>query len=427
MRGRDQDMTRWLIVADDLTGAADAASAFARRGVTTEVTWRESPPTDAEVVSYDADSRRLSAASADAQHRSAARRLLTPDRQLFKKIDSTLRGQPAAEIAALCATLHELGRPGCGVLAPANPSMGRSTRDGRVFVHGQRLEDTETWLLDHTYADADLVTMATAAGLAAVKVSLAAVRAEPAVLQATLSEAVARAQRLAQATVVIADAESDDDLSRIAAAASGNVGLFIGTGGLASALARRLPERKRPPTHIPRNDAGAVIVMGSLSSASRAAARELQARLNVRHVCFAPETLLDESRAALRAREAARIAETLKAGDDVLVEISAGAKPDPDLGPSLARSLAECLWPAMWNVSGLFATGGEIASALLARWCVGGILLLDEVEAGISLGIIAIHDTRIPIVTKPGGFGDSGSLVRSLERLRTLRQSGTYP
>jgi hypothetical protein len=58
---------------------------------------------------------------------------------------------------------------------------------------------------------------------------------------------------------------------------------------------------------------------------------------------------------------------------------------------------------------------------------VGGIRLLDEVEAGISLGIIAIHDTHIPIITKPGAFGDAGSLVRSLERLHALKRSGMYP
>jgi D-threonate/D-erythronate kinase len=417
---------RWLILADDLTGAADAASAFARRGHATEVTWGESLPSDVAVVAYDADSRRLSPTSAAARHRSATRRLLAPDRGLFKKIDSTLRGQPAAEIAALCATLRDLARPACGVLAPANPSMGRSTRDGRVFVHGQRLEDTETWRLDHTYADADLAAMVATAGLDTITLPLDAVRAD-ATLHAGLSDAVGNAERLEKPVVVIADAETDEDLSRIAAAASGKVGLFVGTAGLASALAKRMPARERAPSQFSRHQAGAVIVMGSLASASRDAARELQARMGVRHVCFEPETLLDESRASERAREATRIAATLKNGDDVLVEIAAGVTPDPDLGPSLARSLAECLWPAMWCVSGLIATGGEIASALLARWCVGGILLLDEVEAGISLGIIAIHDTHIPIITKPGAFGDAGSLVRSLERLHALKRSGMYP
>ncbi|MFC7555203.1 four-carbon acid sugar kinase family protein [Pseudoroseomonas wenyumeiae] len=34
-------MPRWLILADDLTGAADCAVAFARRGHAAAVTWAE--------------------------------------------------------------------------------------------------------------------------------------------------------------------------------------------------------------------------------------------------------------------------------------------------------------------------------------------------------------------------------------------------
>jgi len=35
---------RWLIVADDLTGAADSGVAFAQRGWVTDVSWGETPP-----------------------------------------------------------------------------------------------------------------------------------------------------------------------------------------------------------------------------------------------------------------------------------------------------------------------------------------------------------------------------------------------
>ena len=51
----------WLIVADDLTGAADCAIAFARHGLTASVSWGGDAPSDA-VVAIDADSRRMTAA-----------------------------------------------------------------------------------------------------------------------------------------------------------------------------------------------------------------------------------------------------------------------------------------------------------------------------------------------------------------------------
>ena len=70
---------RWLILADDLTGAADAAIAFARRGFRTEVTWGEHPADDfksTDVLAYDCDSRRLGPAEAAASVRAAATRYL---------------------------------------------------------------------------------------------------------------------------------------------------------------------------------------------------------------------------------------------------------------------------------------------------------------------------------------------------------------
>src|SRR5690242_8338919 len=99
---------RWLIVADDLTGAADSAIAFARRGFTAVVSWGAYERMEAQpsVLSYDADSRGMDAGGATARHRDVLEKLLTPEHVLFKKIDSTLRGQPAAETAATIAVLR---------------------------------------------------------------------------------------------------------------------------------------------------------------------------------------------------------------------------------------------------------------------------------------------------------------------------------
>jgi Sugar-binding N-terminal domain len=55
---------RWLIVADDLTGAADCAIAFARRGFESVVTWGEGARIAPPALSVDADSRGHSPAEA---------------------------------------------------------------------------------------------------------------------------------------------------------------------------------------------------------------------------------------------------------------------------------------------------------------------------------------------------------------------------
>jgi len=100
---------RWLIVADDLTGAADCAIAFAKRGMAAVVSWGERAwgerasgegIADAAVLSVDADSRRFPAAQAAARQLAAQAAHWRAGTRLYKKIDSTLRGQPAAELAA---------------------------------------------------------------------------------------------------------------------------------------------------------------------------------------------------------------------------------------------------------------------------------------------------------------------------------------
>ncbi len=170
---------RWLILADDLTGAADCAIAFGRRGLDAAVTWGEAAGVadrDLAVLAYDADSRGLSGAAAAARHAALLARWFAPDRVLFKKIDSTLRGQPAAETAATLAVLAARAGSAFGICAPAFPATGRTTLGGRVRVDGRPLEEAEVWRRDHTYASADLGTVLASAGIRSETVPLAAVR-----------------------------------------------------------------------------------------------------------------------------------------------------------------------------------------------------------------------------------------------------------
>ena len=115
----------WLILADDLTGAADCAIAFGRRGHAAMVTWgdiADARDRRLPVLAYDAASRGLAAKAAAGRHADVLARLSEPRRLLFKKIDSTLRGQPAAEIAAVLAHVKSRSGSAFGVFAPAFPA-----------------------------------------------------------------------------------------------------------------------------------------------------------------------------------------------------------------------------------------------------------------------------------------------------------------
>src|ERR1035438_5294250 len=65
-----------------------------------------------------------------------------PARIVYKKIDSTLRGNAEVEIAAALEAYRESGHPeAVSVIAPAFPAMGRAIRNGRLYVRGELVAD----------------------------------------------------------------------------------------------------------------------------------------------------------------------------------------------------------------------------------------------------------------------------------------------
>ncbi|CAN5129061.1 four-carbon acid sugar kinase family protein [soil metagenome] len=366
---------RWLILADDLTGAADCAIPFARRGARVSVHWNAATVDQAaDVVSFDAATRGLSAGEAAERHRGLLDVLPWRGRRVFKKIDSTLRGQPAAEIAAVLAATGLRS----ALCAPAFPAQGRVTRGGRVFVNGVPLEATTLWAQDRTYASGDLAAMLATDGVVAV----------------------------------IRDAETDADLDRIVAAdLAGPDCLSIGSAGLATALARAIRDDKPQACAIEPRPGNVLVVAGSRAEATRAAVSRLAASAGVRY---------------LRLSEAAAgeaLAAALAVGDVVLDIGGDGAEPaDAELADRLGRLAAS----AAAAVGGIVATGGETAAAVLRHLGVEGIRLFDEVEAGVPLGL-TLGRVAVPIVTKAGAFGDGETLLRALQRLRAIRQKGRIP
>jgi uncharacterized protein YgbK (DUF1537 family) len=143
------------VIADDLTGAAELAAISLRYGLRAEVALSSSASSSASaslpfvpadvtqnnlLLSIDIDSRSCAPEEAGTRAAEAANLLMHAGAQwIYKKVDSVLRGQVSAEIEALMKTLSlELA-----LLAPANPLRGRTIREGRYFVRGVPINETE--------------------------------------------------------------------------------------------------------------------------------------------------------------------------------------------------------------------------------------------------------------------------------------------
>lgn len=121
-----------VIVADDLTGALDAAAPFAARGFYVEVALAPEAIDDVlktgpDVVSVNLGSRELSAALAR-QRTVATLAALPSGSRIFKKVDSRLKGNIVAELDAMSF--------GSALVAPAIPAFGRIVMSGSVQGFG---------------------------------------------------------------------------------------------------------------------------------------------------------------------------------------------------------------------------------------------------------------------------------------------------
>lgn len=408
--------SRWLIIADDLTGAADCAIAFAKHGLESVVAWDQHREAGGvPVLSVDAGTRSLSPEQAAKVQVDVLASHYCPGLHLYKKIDSTLRGQPAAELAALLAyaPAYADGRPRLAIVAPAFPLAGRVTVNGSIVVQGIPLEQTPLWARDHTYASANLVDVLGSAGLSAEVLSLETIAQGAGAMQQQF--ACARHRGLA---AVVCDAKTEADLAVIAAGSQTMADeiIFVGSAGLAAQLAAVGSKESRPallPSHTGRTNV--LVVVGSLAEASRLQAKTLVQSGLVRHVIISPRTLFEGPCAQAWQQGSKQLAQHLADNADVLLELELTANPDLACGTKLAAKLAEFVTGA-GSFGAIVATGGDTVYALLSRLGVHSIRLLDEVEPGMPLGQ-TVGAVSIPVVTKAGAFGDAHSLRRSLERL----------
>jgi uncharacterized protein YgbK (DUF1537 family) len=122
---------RCLLIADDLTGACDAAIQFRLRGARTMVATSSVDITPGsalcDVLALNTESRGL--AEIEIRRRIASLSHWKAP-VIFKKIDSLMRGNPAAEIAAA----REAFGFDEAIVTPTLPALGRRVVDGRLLV-----------------------------------------------------------------------------------------------------------------------------------------------------------------------------------------------------------------------------------------------------------------------------------------------------
>ena len=355
------------ILADDLTGALDAAAAFASRSRPIDVVWAGRAPAPRLDFAIDSESRGI---SPDAAGSRVARFLpmLSGHAVPFKKVDSLLRGNTMAELA-ICGASAAFASV---VLAPAFPAQNRLTHGGRQHaLIGDRWQPIED----------DLVGQ-----LAVRKVA---------------GRLVPRGRAPRGAGVMICDAECEEDLAVIASAAGelAQPTLWCGSAGLARAIAA--PVGAATPSW-----RTALAIIGSEHPASTAQGARLAEA--------APELVVTLRSAGAIAETVARLGETharhRRAG--LLFDMPRLMAEEAD---GVYRDTFHQLVGALPRPDVLVVTGGDTLLRLVESAAATHLEAIGEVMPGIPLSRFPDGQwSGAEIISKSGAFGDRGLLMRIL-------------
>ena len=386
------------VIADDLTGAADTGVQFVHAGYPTAVFFRatEILEDDLDAVSFDTDSRAMPAGFAARRVLDAAH-IAREARIVYKKLDSTLRGNIAAELAAALGGV----RREQVIFAPAFPAAGRTTVGGIQRVHGVPVDETEMAKDPQTPVREAHVPSLLAHVFSSVGALGADDLADPELVRGALEDY----------ECVVADAERDADLEALVRAVPDPARvLWAGSAGLALALGSVYPGPCAGTAGVQRAPVRPVlVVVGSLSGV----AREQVRRLVEAHGAADVPVDGKEPNAVQEAVGAA--GEALAGGTCAVVRSpeERGASSELVLG-----SLAEVavLLSEEGLFEGLVLTGGATAVGVARRLEASGIRLEGEVETGVPVGAL-IGPRPYPVVTKAGGFGGADTLVGAVETL----------
>ena len=421
-------MLKFMIVADDLSGACDTAVQFRKFGYRTLVlnqTENARPLFDRfAAMAITTNSRDLSPDAARQAVQSICPFLKNLAQvALYKKIDSTWRGNIGAELevmmhalqlkfAVICSAFPENMRFGVG---------GYLLVDGRLLHHTAMAKDPAS-PIDAGYLP-DLLTRQTDLPVALLPINLIESGADS--VRQFIKEKIKDGPCL-----FIADATEPDHLDTIAAIGSNDLPPFIfaGSAGLSAGILRQREQAERG------SSCPILSVIGSVHPKSITQIDKLIETYNISEIYVPWEAVLDSKSKALETLCAAA-ADVLSRRQDLVIRTCRGAddaeaathagKAAGKSGAEVAIKISEGIQHFVSvilseaTIGGLMVTGGTTALKLLEGLSGEGIEVLQEIEPGVPVGrIVGGKLDGMKILTKAGGFGSPNVFCTGIEALK---------
>lgn len=414
------------VIADDLTGANDTGVQYAKQGLETVVLMDAKNLKEigakADVVVINTESRLDDDKTAYLKVKKAAKILKEMKiNAVYKKIDSTLRGNIGVELDAIM----DEWKINVAILVPAFPRNKRVTIGGYQLVNQVPLSMTETSRdpltpVKESYVPA-LLKAQTKRNV--VHIPLSKVMDEVA-LEIELKKAGEEGD-----AIIVLDAATQNDLKRIAKiiTITGFEKLTSGPAGLAEEMPKALGLISGKP---------AILICGSISEVTLKQIRRAEEMIKDPAIKMDVNKILRNEKR--RDEEIWRIIKEVKANiaeekdsivtsavskESVEEDIRIGKKlgnTNAEISEKIASALGKIAYiTAEEEIAGIILTGGAIATAVLKTMGAIGVKVLNEIMPGIPIGrIIGSKFNSLKIITKAGAFGDQDALSNSIRQIK---------
>lgn len=426
-------MIKLAVIADDLTGANDTAVQFAKHHIRSCVKMDFDQEAlnqeDNDVVVIDTDSRDIAADLANRRVREVCELLKSNGVvNIYKKVDSTLRGNLGAEIEAVA----EVFSSEVVIIAPAFPSNRRTTIGGYHLLDCIPIELTEIAYAPKSPVKesrvVELLKKQTGAKIGLIPLYII-IKGEAAIKAAIKRHLAERTKWL------VFDTATDEDLRAIVNAARGYKKiLWVGSAGLADCLPQVYEWSPYHADEVEDKNGKVLIISGSVSKITQRQIAEVLTLDNVGLVKLDIAAMFDNreaevSRCVTSVKEfAEQDKHVVLAGcigdEDVEAAIKSGGihgMGNAEVSERMACVLAEiskALTDVKW--AGMVLTGGDTAIHVCRALAAGAIDVLAEVAVGIPLGRLRGGVCNgLRVITKAGAFGEKDSFVRAIQAIQS--------
>jgi len=423
------------VIADDLTGANDTGVQFTKKGYNTIVSVLDERstiiiPDNLDVFVMDIETRELESKTARKRLKSILEKININEKDIvYKKVDSTLRGNIGDEIEEIMMILN---RDIC-IFSPSYPSYQRITIGGYLVVDQKPLSLSEYFCGSSTQVENSFIPflLKKQTDFPVGQIDLKDVAKGQKTIISKINELYQKGKR-----IIVIDSTNEEHLKDIFTSSLkfNESVLFSGSAGLANHFPNIYNKNEDLKIKIENNKVPIVVVAGSRNSIMEDQINYLKNRLNFTELKIDLEQVFSNKDRILD-NYATECIKAIKDKHDLVIHTDAIYNEEKLINKKLMlknnlsfRELEVGIKTFFGKLTSkivensytrnLILTGGDIALGVCKELGIYNMNIKDELLPGIPLAIANYKNYNLNIVTKAGGFGREDVLYNLINKLK---------